>query len=1511
MALAVLVSVSVLVCVLVAGAASAVAATTQFGEVGVHSGQFERPYGVAVDQASRDVYVGDRNNYRIDKFEGSGGFLLAWGWGVNGESLAEELQTCTTSCQAATPGSGAGAFGSESSRGVAVDNSGNAYVVDWQNFRVEKFGPKGEFGLAFGGGVVTAGAAGTGDVTSGSETITSVTTTSRAFLVGQTITGAGIPAATRIARLEAGTIILSQAASASGTGVALTVAEAAGNVPNNERQTVTIGGAPTGGSFTLTFKTPDPSPTEVTTAPIAYNALASAGSVQEALEGLSNIGAGNVAVTGSAGGPYTVEFKGARYADTNVSEMTAASSLEGGSKPGVSLATAVEGHSTPEVCSTASVCQAGAEGTVDGQFKWAFEGSYIAVGPGGKLYVGDQARVQVFEPSGAWKENISLAGLSSEGKVEALAVDATGDVFVKDEEVEGVREFAPNGVEMLTQFDQGSFSVAALAVDAAGDLYVGDENGGFHVLKFDPAGTELASFASKTVAFSRGMAFADTRGALYVAGSTLETEATAEEPRVFVFSPPPPGPMIEPGSESGTPGLHGEATLKAQVNPEGHETTYHFQYITEKQFKEDGDTFGAGTVATAESASIGSEFEDGLAEAKLPEAALVPGEAYRWRVVATDSLHQTATGVEQTLEETPAALVDGPSAADVTSTSATLAAKIDPQGASTSYRLEYGTSTAYGHVLSGNVGGGVEFVPISYPIQELTASTTYHYRLVTSNECIVGRTCTQEGADHTFTTLPAGANQLALPDGRAWELVTPASTGGTVLALSSRGTQAASDGSAIAYQVSAAPLGENVVSNANYFNGNQILSLRGASGWRTQDIDQSQGPPGEGESAVGLTLRGGGSYALFSSDLASATVYPPLFSSHSSEALAGTPYLRDNADLSYAPLLTPANTPPGTELLAPEPPYPQKQSQVQILAGTPDLGHVILGSPLKLTKEAIPTGKPIGTGGIGNLYEWSGGRLQLVNVLPDGTASCSGGIPPCDGVNTGIAGTGGALGSTPRTLSSDGRRVAWTRGNPYGAGDLKNYKGLYLRDMVEGKTVQLGGLGARYQTMNSNGSRVFFLEKGDLYEYDAATGTQTDLTANHPGEAGAGVQESVSDVSEDGSYVYFVANGVLGDGAEHGAKPGGCEPKPVRVETCNLYLLHNNGSAWEEPKFIAALSSEDINSWYAQHDGPPDLTRVTSRVSPGGRYLTFMSNRSLTGYDNVDVNPRAQGARDEEVYLYDSLTGRLVCASCDPSGARPAGVSTERELLVTSAGGAWAEVGYPHRLAGSLPGWQVDSGLDTVYQPRYLSDSGRLFFDSPDALVPQDTNGLEDVYQYEPPGVGGCTSASVTFSVRSGGCVDLISSGTSKAESAFMDASESDEDVFFLASNRLTAADTDTGYDVWDAHVCSASLPCLTAPVSPPPCSSGDSCKAAPAPQPELFGPAPSATFSGKGNVTPPPPVASKPLTRAQKLAKALGACHKKKKRKQRKACERKAHKQYGYAAKRSRKATAIKGGGK
>lgn len=102
----------------------------------------------------------------------------------------------------------------------------------------------------------------------------------------------------------------------------------------NEVQTVTVTGSPTGGTFTLTWNSQ-------TTAAIAYNATAA--TVRTALEALSNIAPGDVTVTGSAGGPYTVTFGGANLGD-DVAQMTASgASLTGGSSPAVSVATTTAG----------------------------------------------------------------------------------------------------------------------------------------------------------------------------------------------------------------------------------------------------------------------------------------------------------------------------------------------------------------------------------------------------------------------------------------------------------------------------------------------------------------------------------------------------------------------------------------------------------------------------------------------------------------------------------------------------------------------------------------------------------------------------------------------------------------------------------------------------------------------------------------------------------------------------------------------------------------------------------------------------------------------------------------------------------------------------------------------------------------------------------------------------------------------------------------------------------------
>lgn len=314
----------------------------------------------------------------------------------------------------------------------------------------------------------------------------------------------------------------------------------------------------------------------------------------------------------------------------------------------------------------------------------------------------------------------------------------------------------------------------------------------------------------------------------------------------------------------------------------------------------------------------------------------------------------------------------------------------------------------------------------------------------------------------------------------------------------------------------------------------------------------------------------------------------------------------------------------------------------------------------------------------------------------------------------------------------------------------------------------------------------------------------------------------------------------------------------------------NNLASYESP-------APTVGSWPYSAD-----VEYAAQTSPNGRWVAFMSQRSLIGYDNRDA---VSGDPDEEVYLYhapeDPATesGELVCASCNPTGARPTGVPYKEGLAGVlsnffSGGIRWLT---GQGIAANITGEEhYKLCCSSGYQPRYLSDSGRLFFDSSDALVPQDVNGAEDVYEYEPPGVGSCTSASVSFSKLSGGCIGLISSGGAVGESAFMDASETGSDVFFMTYGKLVAQDSDSALDVYDAHECSSISPCVApAPASPPPCSTGDSCKPAPSPQPTIFGSPSSETFSGAGNVVPSVPAAVKAKAKPKRKVRSTVKCKK------------------------------------
>jgi hypothetical protein len=1120
------------------------------------------------------------------------------------------------------------------------------------------------------------------------------------------------------------------------------------------------------------------------------------------------------------------------------------------------------------------ISEAPASAPVGGPFG-GLNGSVAVDESSGDLYVGDSGNkvVDEFSPTGVFVRQLlgtpPGAPVSGPfGSVRSVAVSGTGELYVGDNEGKVVDEFDSSGgfVRQLSGTPAGApvagafGNPRALAVDQTSrQLFVADNGVSPPVVdQFDASGAFQAQLA---LAGSNPIGLAvDGSGEVYVADN--ETRAVKVFAREVV-------PDVNTGAASNT--AETSATLTGTVNPAGVPvTSCEFEYGTTGEY-------GSTVPCVQSPAEIGSGT--GNVSVSAGAANLQPRKVYHFRLLAANT-NGSNHGADQTFTTVTPPVVEDESVSNVGAGAATLVARINAGGLETSYSFEYGTTVAYGTSLpvpSAGVGHGLAGEAVSVNPHGLRPGTPYHFRVLASNAA-----GSVQGPDRAFTTQPAGGEPFALPDGRAWEMISPPEKHGGVIQTLSPGfgglVQASANGGAITYLSSqsliATPEGES--------NLSQVLSTRTAGGWSSQDIATPHRSPSDAN--VGL----GSEYRFFSADLSHALVEPfgesptPL----SAQASERTPYLRDNQSASYLPLLTAADAPPGTRLGG----NPESQlGPVQVVDATPDLSRVVLHT----TEGVALTATPVEAG----LYEWAAGTIELVSALP----AAEGGAA--------VNGLVGDVGNNVRhAISDDGSRIFWTR-----RGTVNH---LYMRDVARAETIQVdtvqpGGPGSgevepHFQTASSDGSRVLFTDeqaltegsgaahgKADLYECDVAEAAGKlvcrirDLTATaSPGES-AEVQGILLGAGEDASCVYFVAHGVLSS-AENPAH------EKAAAGQNNLYLERFDGKAWAEPTFIASLSSEDRNDW--QPAAPGDLRHTTSRVSPNGRYLAFMSQRSLTGYDNADAS---SGQLDEEVFLYDASRNRLLCASCDPTGARPQGRfdSPEQRLLVDNQQ-AWGG----HWLAASIPTWQWKDGQNATYQSRYLLNNGRLFFNSPGDLLPQAVNGQQDVYQYEPAGVGGCTGSSETFDPKTGGCLGLISSGSANGESVFLEASESGADVFLLTPAQLAPQDADDQGDVYDAHECTSSSPCLTPPAggSSPPCTTGEACRPAVSPEPSAFEAPASATFPGAADTAGDATVKGKPLTRAQKLARALQSCRRKPNR-ERARCRAAARRRYGIRADRRR----------
>ncbi len=186
-----------------------------------------------------------------------------------------------------------------------------------------------------------------------------------------------------------------------------------------------------------------------------------------------------------------------------------------------------------------------------------------------------------------------------------------------------------------------------------------------------------------------------------------------------------------------------DVTLNAQINPKLAPTIYRFQYGTTTNYE----------LQTLPSESIGEDGADHLVSTAV--VGLAPATIYHFRVVAVN-INGGVVGPDQTFTTPALPTVTENPASEVTQTTATLSAHVRPGFRPTTYHFEYGRTASYGHSSpeSGSIGSDNSVYSVGTTISGLAPETTYHYRVVATNE--IGPT---EGQDLTFTTASVPAER--------------------------------------------------------------------------------------------------------------------------------------------------------------------------------------------------------------------------------------------------------------------------------------------------------------------------------------------------------------------------------------------------------------------------------------------------------------------------------------------------------------------------------------------------------------------------------------------------------------------------------------------------------------------------------------------------------------------------------------------------------------------------------
>jgi sugar lactone lactonase YvrE len=1056
------------------------------------------------------------------------------------------------------------------------------------------------------------------------------------------------------------------------------------------------------------------------------------------------------------------------------------------------------------------------QGTPSGELEMGyFPFTQIAVDSSGDLYVSEQARhvVDEFNENGEFIREFT--GTPDEGdflSTAGVAIDPTNDhLLVVDQARRTIEEFdaAGNYVDTIDGSDttQGTFfQPVNVAVDSTGRLYVTD--GGFgveaqHVVhRFGPSFVlPRITYGPETDLSRTGVtvnAAVDPQSGSPVDSCQVQYGTTKSYGSSVSCSPDPTeGP---PGSNFTT-----ATAITGDISGLTADTTYHYRVTASNSegtrrgkdhifktlpavnnlttlpatdyddvkgtlnasFEGLGDEdfyyfdWGVNTAYGGKTPETSAGSGVGLTNVSAEISGLSPITVYHYRIVV-----RNATGIsygqDESFESLPSLPVIQQWSSAVRSDTATLHARINPGGGDTVYHLEYGTSTSYGASIpipEEDIGAGLTFVERSKTLLDLEPGTTYHYRVVATNS-----RGTVNGEDRTFRTFPffeflhdpcpnalvrKQTNAGLLLDCRAFELASAYDAGGY---------DVESDLVPGQTQLSGYPDANNPSRLLYTVHYGAIPGTDNPTNFGPDPYVATRGPQGWTTSYVGIPANGTLSVGPFASPLLAAD------DSLSTFAFGGPNFC--SPCFAGGKSGIPVRLPDGSlaqGMVGSLDPGPEAKPEGYV--GKPISGdgrHLVFGSASKF--------EPDGNGnGDVTIYDRDliGGATHVVSKTPAGATMTGPGIGELD-------------------LSDDGSRILiGKRVSVDAEGNV--YWHLYVNVGDSTKTIDLTpstASGVIYVGMSKDASQVYFTTpdqlaggdtdgSADLYRADVSASSAVltrvsagngagDSDACSPGPNSAGPHWNVVGSDEDCGVVGIAAKGGVasGDGTVYFISPevlasGGVADQP------NLYAARP-GSA---PKLVTTIGPENPVVVDSVTDNEVRNT-ADFQVTPDGNVAAFTSRLSPTGYDNDGHS---------EVYRYDYADEEIICVSCPLTNARATG-----DAALASHGSS-------------------------------LTDDGRVFFTTTEALVLRDLNNKKDAYEW------------------SNGEVAPISSGSSPLDSGLLSVSADGVDAYFFTHETFVPEDRNGNVmKIYDAREDGGffHLP------AGEPCQASDECHGAGSPEP-------------------------------------------------------------------------------